>query len=229
MRIAVIQHQLRDDPTEGSAALIASLDAAREREADIVVVPALPGWPTEALRDFATVADTGPSWVCATVGDWPASCEPVKRAESLGGVLSVAGDACFDPALWAQAIEWEPGALVLSPGCESDLQAEAALEVAIALSDAVCGLVIVAECVGAEPGEPGHGGTAVIHLGDVVAEALGGEDLLVVDIPVPVLGPEPREPLPQVPPILAQRLAHHAGHKPEVAYLADLSDGAHAG
>ncbi|MDZ4168936.1 MAG: hypothetical protein U1E26_04670 [Coriobacteriia bacterium] len=225
MRIAVIQHQLLEDPAVRGDALRAAMDAAAASGAELVVVPAVPGWPPDVLEALAAAPGSGPSCVWATPGVWPEGCELVPRAESLGRVLSIAGDACFDPALWARALEWEPDALILSPGSESELQAEAALEVAIALSDAVCGLVIVAECVGAEPGEPGHGGSAIIHLGDVVAEAIGEEDLLVADVPVPVLPPEPREPLPEVPVILAQRLAHHAGRKPEVGYLADLSDG----
>jgi hypothetical protein len=64
-----------------------------------------------------------------------------------------------------------------------------------------------------------------VLLGEVAAEAFGDTDVLVADVRVPVPQPEPPEPLPQVPTILAQRLAHHGGTKLGVGYPADLSDG----
>jgi hypothetical protein len=114
---------------------------------------------------------------------------------------------------------------VFLPRSENELQAEAILELALALSDSLAGLVIVVEPDGAEPGDPGHGGSAIIMFGKMVAEAMSGDDILYADIELPVGPPEPREPLPQMPPILQQRLAHHQGHQLEVDYPADLSDG----
>ncbi len=119
-----------------------------------------------------------------------------------------------------------PNVAVLLPRSESDLQAEAVLELAIALSDSLAGLVIVVDTDGSEPGHPGHGGSAIIMFGKVVAEAMSGDDILFADVELPVGRPEPREPLPEMPTILQQRLAHHQGHHLEVDYLADLSDGA---
>jgi hypothetical protein len=57
----------------------------------------------------------------------------------------------------------------------------------------------------------------------VIAEAGDDEETLVVELDAPVPPPDPREPLPELPPILVQRWAHHHGTKPVVDYLADMS------
>ena len=80
--------------------------------------------------------------------------------------------------------------------------------------------------VGAEPAEVVHGGSAIIQVGKVIAEAITGDDeLLCVDIDVPVPQPEPREALPTIPPMLTQRVAYHKGEKPSCNpdYPEDLS------
>jgi hypothetical protein len=113
--------------------------------------------------------------------------------------------------------------LLLAPGSESELQAEAVLELAIGLSTSVASLVAVVEADGAELGVAGHGGSALVYLGEVLAEAMAGDDVLVADVVTPIGAPEPRSPLPQIPPLLAGRLAAHEGRKPEVDYPADLA------
>jgi hypothetical protein len=60
-------------------------------------------------------------------------------------------------------------------------------------------------------------------LGEIVAEAVTEQELLIADIATPVPAPQPRERLPKIPTILQQRLAHHEGKKLDTAYLADLS------
>ncbi len=139
----------------------------------------------------------------------------------VGTCAVLAGDAAIDPAEHRRLASDPPDALVLAPESESDIQAEAVLEVAIGLSLAVAGLVIVLESSGAEPGDPGHGGSAIVLLGEVAAEALEDDDAVVAVIPVPVPRPEPRAPLPEIPPLLLQRLAHHRGEKVSVDYPAD--------
>ncbi len=228
MRIAVVQHALRDTPKADADALAAAVRAATARGAELVVTPAMPeGRDATMLCDAARAAAGEVPVVCVDGGTarLPDASRVLAGAEALGPVLAVSGDACFDPALWSGALDARVAAVVMSPLSESDLQAEAALEVAIALSDALAGLVVVAECAGAELGEPGHGGSAVVLVGGVLAEAFGDDDVLLADVPVPVPQPEPREQLPEVPPILAQRLARHAGRRPDAGYLADLSDG----
>ena len=115
-----------------------------------------------------------------------------------------------------------PTLAVLSPRSETDLQAEAMLEFAIELSDSLAGVIVIAECSGAEPLEVGHGGSAIIVLGEVVAEALSDDDVLIAEVPTPFPQPSPREPLPAVPPLLAQRFDLHSGRL-SVEHGPDLS------
>ena len=117
-----------------------------------------------------------------------------------------------------------PTVAVLAPRSENDLQAEAVMELAIGLSESLASLVVVTECAGAEPGDVGHGGSAIIHLGKVIAEAMGQDDeTLLADIELPLSRPEPPEPLPVIAPILSQRVAHHRGERQPVDYPADLT------
>jgi hypothetical protein len=50
----------------------------------------------------------------------------------------------------------------------------------------------------------------------------GGPEVLTFREDVPVPQPEPREPFPQLPTILAQRLANHSGVKPHSALIRNL-------
>lgn len=142
---------------------------------------------------------------------------------AVGRCVVLVGDAALDPEEHRRLAADPPDVLVLAPASESELQAEAAIEVAIGLSVSVAGLVIVLDSSGAEPGEPGHGGSAIVLLGEVAAEALLDDDVLVAQIPVPVPRPEPRAPLPEIPLLLLQRLAHHRGERVSVDYPADTS------
>jgi hypothetical protein len=151
--------------------------------------------------------------------------DPLSAGEALAAVGRcevLTGDAAIDPEVHRRLAANPPDVLVLAPESESELQAEAAIEVAIGLSLSIAGLVIVLESAGAEPGEPGHGGSAIVLLGEVAAEALQEDEALVAQIPVPIPYPEPRAPLPAVPPLLLQRLAHHRGETAPVDYPVDL-------
>jgi hypothetical protein len=148
--------------------------------------------------------------------------EPAEL-EPLGRVSLPVGDAAMDPEALERIYAEAPDAIIMAPRSESDLQAEAVLELAIGLSESAAGLVVVTDAAGAEPGEAGHGGSAIIVLGEVLAEAITDDELLVADITVPPSAPQPRERLPEVPTILQQRLAHHEGRKLDSGYLADLS------
>jgi hypothetical protein len=143
--------------------------------------------------------------------------------EPFGHVVIVAGDAAIDPEQHRRLAADPPDVLVLAPGSESELQAEAVLELAIGLSVSLAEVVIIAETSGAESGSPGHGGSAIILLGEVLAEAVFDDQTVMADIDVPLRGPEPRAALPVPPTILVQRLARHRGERPAVDYLADLS------
>lgn len=226
MRIAVVQQQLRDDPAADAEALWRAVERARLDGARFVVTP--PVTAGDAIAPAPDAADG--TFVLAPVPGAAADVLPGvgvgDSGEILGTVGLLVGDACMDPAGIATVAAAEPDVIVLCPESENDLQAEAVLEFALGLSEAAAGLVLVADRSGAEPGEPGHGGSAIVLLGDVVSEAGFGDDVLVADVALPIARPEPKEPLPVVPTILEQRLATHRGAKLPVDYPADLSDGA---
>lgn len=201
MRIAVVQHRLRATPSEDMSALAAASERAVAAGAEWVVLPAVSSIGT-SLEPFLV------------------ACAPPP---AVGSVLALYGDDCCDAGTLASASMTPPDVTVLRPHSENDLQSEAFLELSIALSDSLSGLVIIAECVGAEQGDPGHGGSAVVVLGEVVAEAFADDELIFADVTAPIAPPEPREPLPQIPLLLRQRAAFHAGHKLEVPeYPADI-------
>lgn len=235
MRIAVIEHRLRESATEDARALARAAAAASDGGAEIVFFPhALPIDEADAQIELTRLIAGLPgtrlipriaAGVRAQV--FPVTDQVPVIGEHLGTVALLHGDACMNSSVVAGTTMAKPSLLVMTPGSESDLQAEAMLELALGLSESVAGLVVIAECVGAEPGDPGHGGSAIILLGQVLAEAIGDEgDVLFADVPTPLPAPEPPEPLPQVPTILEQRLAHHEGRKLDMGYPADLSEGA---
>jgi len=201
MRIAVVQHRLRATPSEDMSALAAASERAVAGGAEWVVLPTVLSIDT-SLEPFLAACASPPA---------------------IGSILELRGDECCDVDAFVSAGLAPPDVTVLRPLSENDLQSEAFLELAIALSDSLAGLVIIAECVGAELGDPGHGGSAVVVLGEVVAEALVDDEIIFTDVVVPIAYPEPREPLPQIPLLLRQRTAFHAGHKLEVPdYPADI-------
>ncbi len=228
MNLAVVQHSIRETLDADVTALAAAIRTACERGAELVVCPAVPS--IIADPEAARPALLGKLEGCAEgtallipFREPAASPTFTVRPTPLGETALLLGDEC----LLADVLDWlvaePPAAIVMRAMCESELQAEGVLERAIALSASVSGLVVVAECDDAGFAEPGHGGSAVVLLGEIVAEAAGGDDGLFIDISVPVPDPEPRESVPTLPPILEQRVAHHQGRKPEVGYLADLS------
>lgn len=231
MKVGVVQHRIRESADEDAAALAQAAASARDLGAELVVLPevlALFGDDNPA-RDalFDALAGIDGSrlmpYVGPEVAEFSGIVTPPLEAEFAGSIALLVGDSCVDIEAHRAVLAERPNAVVFSPRSESELQAEAVLEVAIGLSLSLAGLVIVAECAGAEPGEPGHGGSAIVLLGEVIAEAASGDDVLVAELPLPVPQPEPAEDLRPVPPILAQRLAHHRGEKIVVDYPADLS------
>ena len=229
MRIAVIQHVLRGTDADDAVALANAAVEATGMEAEVVVFP-----PAPVLMD-GSAGDPVPK-LFAAIGqvrsDSVVFLNPAIAPEGvhdavlpvLGSTVLLIGDACMDYSQILAVAAKKPAVAILVPNAENDLQAEAILELAIGLSDSLAGLIVIVGAAGAEPGEPGHGGSAIVHLGDVVAEAMGDEDqTLYFDVDLPIPQPEPRGLLPQIPTILSQRLAHHQGRKPEVDYPADLN------
>lgn len=232
MKIAAVQHRLRSTPAEDVDALAAAARAAADAGAELVVFPeVLPiggEQSEERQRLYALLAEIPGQRLIPAVGPYASGMGlvsgPLPAFPGLGKIAMLVGDAGMTGTELILALGDSPSVTLLAPRSESELQAEAVLELAIGLSESLSGLVVVAECTGAEPGEPGHGGTAIVQLGEVVAEAIGDDDdLLVAEIEIPVPQPEPREALPSIPPILVQRVAHHKGEKMSVDYPADLS------
>jgi len=233
LKIAVVQHRLRATPAEDADALIAAANQAVDQGAELLFLPEVPSLQeavsVERSRLYSEIESLPARLFVPQLGvarsGFVGHFEPSEALHEIGSMALLIGDGCIDMDAIAPLVECAPDVCVFVPRSESELQAEAMLEVAVALSDSLAGLVVVTEPDGAEPGEPGHGGSAIIMFGKVVAEAIGGDDLLLADVETPLGPPTPREPLPQVPTILLQRLAHHEGRHLEVDYPADLSEG----
>lgn len=229
MKIAVLQHRLRDSATEDIDALVQAAASAADDGAEFVVFPHVPAVADRSLHDdLRKRLERIPAGCLVPriddgCDDFELISEPLPGAEALGTGALLVGDSAMEISRWSDAMAARPSFVVMNPDAENDLQAEAALELALRLSDSVAGLVMVAECDGAELGEPGHGGSAIVFLGEVMAEALGGEDVLMAEVATPIPQPEPREPLPEIPTILQQRVASHQGRHLDMGYLADLS------
>lgn len=228
MRIAVAQHA---SPTGEAAIVVPVVRGALERGADLVICPAVPVFAADELSTELdrVVGESAAVYVLPVAEDAPHGTltviEPEGGVGGVGRIAVLVGDACFDRATWERARDAGVAAAILCPLSESELQAEAALEIAIALSDSLCGLVVVAEAAGADAGDPGHGGSAIVVLGDVAAEGFGETDVVMAELTVPVTGPEPPESFPHLPTLLAQRVAHHKGERLNVEWPADLSEG----
>lgn len=130
----------------------------------------------------------------------------------LDGSVRLEGEESFD---LDRIAELGAESLVLAPAAGSPLEAEAVIEYAVALSGSAAGLVIVVE-------PSTVGGSAIVLLGEVLAEADEGEALIAADVTVPTPQPRPRAPLPELPPIIVQRMATRCGFKPDPGYPADL-------
>lgn len=232
MRVAVIEHRLRGDAVADARALAEAAQVAADGGAEAVFLPCVvPVDHAEANEEMARLMAGIPgtrlmpriaAGVRAQV--FPVTDQVPVVGERLGKVALLHGDACVNEDVLRGTASAEPAVLVLTPGSESELQAEAMLELAVGLSDSAAGLVVIAECVGAEAGEPGHGGSAVVSLGAILAESTGEEGgVLFAEVPEPVSPPTPRQSIPVMPTILAQRRANHEGRKFETDYPADLS------
>lgn len=145
-----------------------------------------------------------------------------ESASVLGDVAVLEGDRCFDPREYERLKKQPPSALILHPESESELQAAAVLELAVSLSSNLAGLVAIVEDTGGKPGESAHGGSAIVHAGEVLAEAEDGADVLTAGINMPLPRPVSHGAALEVPTILQQRLANHQGRYLQVDYPADI-------
>lgn len=227
MKVAVIQHRLRAHERMDLAALLALAQEASDDGASVIVCPAVPGMPRTSRVFQAFVenmnAHAPGSLVISPLLAALREEENGPLLTPLGRTVALLGDDCFDPGCHERLQGLRPQALVWQADAESPLQAEAVLEVALDASLSLAPLVLVAAVVGRARGVSGHGGSAIVHLGDIVAEAGDDEEIVSADLDLPAELPDRPGPLPVPPPILVQRLAHHHGEKPAVDYPADLS------
>ncbi len=228
MRIAVLHHRCRGEAAADVAALVEAAGVACEVGTEVVVFPrppSLAGMPIDE-REAMLAGIEGCAEGAVLLVSFAADEDTTGRIAQtpLGTTALVSGDACLRDETAARIKDARVDAVVWRPGAESDLQAEAVVEYALACAPVLAGLVILAECSGV-PGHPAHAGTsAIIHLGELVAESVSNDDeVLIADVEVPLSAPEPDLVLPKLPPLLAQRLAAHDGRKPEVDYPADLT------
>ena len=227
MKIAVIHHRVRGDAGADADALANSARLACASGAEAVVCPRIPSLAAmdaaerEALLARIEGCMEGASLLVSFADE---DGGPRIVQSPLGRTALLGGDTCLRDNVRRTLVAEGLDTVIWRPGAESELQAEAILEYALGSSPALAGLLIVAECSGGEGHDGCRGVSAIIHAGQLVAEATGSDDeLLIVDFDVPLAAPERDMPLPALPPILVQRLAFHDGHKPPVDYLADLS------
>jgi hypothetical protein len=207
------------------AALLSLAEAASDEGASVIVCPRLPGLGGDTriyqafIENMRNHAPGSLVLMPSVAGSRDSATQPFMTP--LGRTAAFLGDECIEAA------GSDPGrseAMVWQPDAESPIQAEAFLELALDSSLSIAGLVLVSAVSGRARGQAGFGGSAIVHLGDILAEAGEGEDVVSADVDVPVSLPERPGPRPVPPPILAQRLAHHRGDRPpSVDYPADLS------
>lgn len=208
------------------AALLSLAEQAEDEGVDVIVFPRVPGLTYESglMSAFAeNVVERAPQVsIVASCAAVDRTGHPLPVDTRLGRALLLSGDDCIDPALFPSIEAMGLEALVLQMDTESPLQAEALLEHALDASLSFAGLVLTACLVGDARGVSSHGGSAIVHLGEILAEAGSGEDLLIARVAVPVPLPVRRGPRPVLPPVLAQRIAAHGGAKLRPDYPATI-------
>ena len=221
MRLAVVQMLPVGESEADATRLTALIAQAREMGADVLVLPALPSIVGAGIESLLAAEDDRVSILPPPTDDEPAP--PWLRQTPLGGVVDLVGDQAIDPELHVMLQEAAPNALVLRPEAESPLQAEAILELAIGYSRAIAGIVLIPATAETDPlSDDTFGGSAIVQHGEILAEAVDADEVLVADVDPSVRLQEPPAPLPEPQLILRQRLAHHRGGKAPVEWLADL-------
>ncbi len=228
MKIAVIQHQLRGHERTDLAALLSVSEQASDEGASVIVCPRLPGLGPDTriyqafIENMRKHAPGSLVVMPAVAGGRGEELQPFLTP--LGRTVALTGDECIEPSMLDDVATLGVEAMVWQPCAASALQAEAFLEFALDASLSLSGLVIVTALTGSARGVARFGRSAVVELGDILAEAGEGEAVVSAQIEAPVSLPDRPRPHPVLPPILAQRLAHHLGEPPPaVGYPADLS------
>ena len=227
MKVAVIHHRVRGDGGADADALVESSRQACAAGAGVIVCPRAPSLTgldaagREALLERIAGCTEGAALLLSFADE---DVEPRVTDTPLGRTALIGGDACLRENVLRTLVTDGVQALIWRPGAESELQAEAILEYALGCSSALAGLLLLAECSAGKGHDGCRGTSAIIHAGELVAEATGLDDeVLIAEVEVPVSPPGPGMLLPALPPILVQRLAVHEGRRPPANYPADLS------
>jgi hypothetical protein len=228
MRFAVVQHHLRTHERMDLAAMLAASEEAADEGARLILYPRIPGLSenpqlVDAFERNVEERAPGMSMMTPRLRRRDPATPLESRQTGLGRTVVLEGDECIDPALFPIVSDLAPETLVWFFNAEDPLQAEAAIELALEASLTLAPLVVVCASNGHARGVELAGTSAVAHLGELVAEAGEGDDFVIADLTVPATMPERSRRLPEVPPVLAQRLAAHRGTKVRVDYPADLS------
>jgi hypothetical protein len=230
MKIIVIQHLLRGSAAADLESLSEEVSTACALGAGVIVCPRVAAIQDGELiarpfLDRVGICDEGTTLLVPFAWPRDEGDELQMKWTPLGATALLSGDAALDADLLARLNASSPDALVLRPCAESPLQAEAFMEHAIALSASVAPVVIVAEPLGPLDEPAAFGGSAIAVEGELVAEAESTDEseLLELNIDVPGVFNLPRERVPAISGILAQRWAHHHGTRAPIDYPADLS------
>ena len=225
MKVAVVQLRIRVHVRMDLAALLAATERAADEGADVIVYPYAPWITGQPLLEpfFTNVEQRAPgiTWVRPS---WRYSGGAMEaRATGLGRTVTLEGDDCIDPTTLALGRALDCDALVLLFDAEDELQAEAVLELALEASVTVAPLVVIASLTGEARGVAQHGVSAIVHMGEILAEADPDDEVLMADVPRTSAPLERGHSLPEPAPVLAQRVAAHRHTKVSVDYPADLS------
>lgn len=229
MKLIVIQHALQADASSDFEGLAESVSTACGLGADVVVCPLVESIQAgpDLSRSFLDAVEecTERPTVVLPFGWHPDEGRGLLRPTQLGATALLIGDEALDPEVRAALVSASPEAIVMRPGSESPLQAEGFIELALALSLSVAALVVIADPLRPESDIPAFGGSCIVVLGEVVAEAESETEteLLEVTLDTPLILGHSRPPLAPLPGILEQRWAHHNGMRAPVDYPAELT------
>ena len=225
MKVAVVQLRIRVHVRMDLAALLAATERAADEGADVIVYPYAPWITGQPLLEpfFANVEQRAPGINWLRPGLRYAGGAMEAHATGLGRTVMLEGDDCIDTATLALVRAMDCDALVWLFDAEDELQAEALLELALEASVTLVPLVVIASLTGEACGIAQHGVSAIVHMGEILAEADPDDEVLMADVPRASAPLERGHSLPEPAPVLAQRLAAHRHTKLPVDYPAELS------
>ena len=142
MKIAVIQHRLRETAEEDLVALGDAAATATDMGAEVVVFPRVPVLADQSAGDpvisaLRAVGEERSEQVIYLNPMMAPEGAHVAELPLLGKTALLVGDACMDPVELGRALMESPASAIVAVGAENDLQAEAVLELALGLSESL--------------------------------------------------------------------------------------------